>query len=626
MKKLLLSLFVILAVSSCTVDQIESFKEETNPQSSSVAPIVFNLQAKHPDAGTKAVKAGWENGDAIFVFFSGAQAPNFLKMRYNGTEWTAAEYDGGTATPGALGLENGDAGTMRAVFLPFGNNATVSADGTNYVFSKTYYAYYLTATLDYTVTDNCVSGTFNMTIPDGYVQFFVEDASATDEAYTLGCDAVIPVGVASIAASGAVNETTDKAAADDMPGYAYSGGYLFSGKLTSWSYGSNYYFAKTKTSDNSRADYFVTGKTLANHSSVKLPANNDIYEVVSGTPNNGKWVPVGSGTLVELFGSDLTTSLGTWYTCNYGQSVPEARGDLYTFNNANSLGVLLPTKEQFESINNSSNCSYTWITIHGKQGAVIKAERGFLFLPAHDNTNGSFWSSTRNDNSYAWSFYFSGAVHNITKAIDYNSFPVRPVIAGSDLYVDLDLPSKTKWAKMNVGASSQIEYGDYFAWGETTGYKSGKTNFSMSTYFDTSDGGSTFTKYNNNGGKTELDVDDDAAYQNWGSHWRMPSKEQCEELINGNYTTVVWTNVDGVKGRLITSKSNGKSIFIPALSNCDNNGIRNNLSGNWGYCWTRSLTGTDTKAWYLTFSSSSIWVNSEDNRAYGLPVRAVWVD
>ena len=621
MKKTLIMLMMAVAVLvSCGQENLLP-ENETIQQ----APVTFNLTANHPDA-TKAVKTGWEAGDAIFVFFNNVPAPKYLKMSYDGSAWTTAEYNGNTATSGALGLENGNTGTMRAVFLPFGSDATVSASGTSFVFNKTYYAYYLTATLDYTVVGNKVSGAFDMTVPDNYVQFFVADAGAVDEAYSLGCDAVIPVGVASVSADGTVNETTDKTAAHDMPGYAYSGGYLFSGKIITSYSSDGYYFAKTKTSDNSRADYFVTGKTLASHSSVKLPANNDIYEVVSGTPNNGKWVPVGSETLVELFGSDLTTSLGTWYTCNYGQSVPEARGDLYTFNNANSLGVLLPTKEQFESINNSSNCSYTWITIHGKQGAVIKAERGFLFLPAHDNTNGSFWSSTRNDNSKAWSFYFSGPVHIIEKVNDIRSYPVRPVIAGSDLYVDLDLPSKTKWAKMNVGASSQTEYGDYFAWGETSGYKDGETNFSWSTYFDTSDGGSTFTKYNNNGGKTELDVDNDAAYQNWGSHWRMPSKEQCEELINGNYTTVVWTTVDGVNGRLITSKSNNNSIFIPALSNCDGNGLRTSLSGSWGYCWTRTLTSNNNKAWYLTFSSSNIWVNSEDNRAYGLPVRAVWVE
>ena len=381
MKKLLLSLFVILAVSSCTVDQIESFKEETNPQSSSAAPIVFNLQAKHPDAGTKAVKADWENGDALFVFFSGAQAPKFLKMSYNGTEWTAAEYDGDTATPGALGLKNGDAGTMRAVFLPFGSDATVSANGTNFVFNKTYYAYYLTATLEYTVTSNTVSGAFEMTIPDNYVQFFVEDASAVDEAYTLGCDAVIPVGVASISSDGTVNETTDKTAAHDMPGYAYSGGYLFSGKLTSWGYGTNYYFAKSKADGTERHDYFVTGKTLASHSSVKLPANGD-----------SKWQAVGSDKLVQLTYEGSDPNLW-WHTCNYGQSEPETLGACYAFVDANSIpGVTLPSYNQFQAI--IANCTWTELYIHGQRGRVVSANNGFLFLP-WDGYEGCYWSSSK---------------------------------------------------------------------------------------------------------------------------------------------------------------------------------------------------------------------------------------
>ena len=609
MKKSIIMLMMAVAVL------VSCGQENLLPENEIIqqAPITFNLTANHPDA-TKAVKTGWEVGDAIFVFFNNVSAPTFLKMSYDGSAWTSAEYNGDTATPGALGLENGNTGTMRAVFLPFGSDATVSASGTNFVFNKTYYAYYLTATLDYTVAGNRVSGAFDMAVPDNYVQFFVEDAAAADEAYTLGCDAVIPVGVASISADGTVNETTNKTAAHDMPGYAYSRGYLFSGKLTSWSYGSNYYFAKMKADGTSRHDYFVTGKTLASHSSVKLPANGD-----------SKWQAVGSDKLVQLTYEGSDSNLW-WHTCNYGQSVPEACGSFYTFNNANSLGVSLPTKEQFESINNSSNCSYTSMKIHGQQGAVVEAERGFLFLPAHDNTNGSYWSSTRDDdNNYAWSFYFSGSVHTTSRVVHNNSFPVRPVTVRPEA-VDLGLPSRTKWANMNVGASSQTEYGDFFAWGETTGYNNGKTNFSWSTYFDTSDGGSTFTKYNNNGGKTELDVDDDAAYQNWGSHWRMPTKEQCEELINSSYTTVTWTTVGGVNGRLITSKSNNNSIFIPALSNCDGNGIRTSLSGSWGYCWTRTLTSNNNKSWYLTFSSSNIWVNSEDNRAYGLPVRAVWVE
>ena len=424
-KYLLVIVATMVALVSCEKEIEEPTKDIDEP--TVVSPVAFNLTAKHPGE-TRAAKSGWEAGDVIFVFFNNVPAPKFLKMSYDGSQWTSAEMNGSTATAGALGLKNGDTGTMRAVFLPFGSDATVSASGTDFVFNKTWYAYYLTATLDYAVSGNAVSGAFNMMIPDDYVQFFVEDAAATDEAYTLGCDAVIPTGVASITSDGSVIETSDKTASDDMPGYAYSSGYLFSGKLGSWEYGSNYYFAKTKTADNSRADYFVTGKTLSSHSAVKLPANDDIYAVVAGTPNDGKWVPVGSGTFVGLYASDLTTSLGTWHTCNYNQSVPEAVGSTYTFADANALGATLPTKEQFELTNNSSDCYC--ISVHGQPGTVVKAARGFLFFPAHDGTNGGFWSSTidSNDNNYAWFFYISGPVHTVGRTVCIRRYPVRPVL------------------------------------------------------------------------------------------------------------------------------------------------------------------------------------------------------
>ena len=412
MKKfLILILAAAAALVSCGKEILDP---ENGDETVQTTPVTFNLTANHPDA-TKAVKGGWESGDAVFVFFTGAAAPKHLKMTFDGTNWTSAEYNGATQTAGALGLKNGDTGTMRAVFLPFGSTATVSASGTDFTFSTTYYAYYLTATLSYTVTDNAVSGAFNMTIPADYVQFFVEDASASDGAYTLGTDAVIPVGVASIGADGTITETSDKVAGDDMPGYAYSGGYLFSGKLNgSYSYG-GYYFAKTKTADNTRADYFASGSTLVSHSAVKLPANDNVYALVYGTPNTGKWLPVGSSNTVVLGNvtgsgySEAFSSFGTWHTCNYGCTVPEQLGTLYNFDAANALGVTLPTKDQFELINNSSNCSYTWLTVHGQQGTVIKANRGFLFLPAQRSSLGRYWSSTEYDSNIAWHFLFDSS-------------------------------------------------------------------------------------------------------------------------------------------------------------------------------------------------------------------------
>lgn len=438
-------LILILAAAATLVSCNKEPQEPgTGVSGTGNAPITFDLTANHPD-DTKAMKSAWEAGDAIFVFFSGAVAPKHLKMTFDGTSWTSAEYDGATLSAGDLGLKNGDTGTMRAVFLPFGSDATVSADGSSFTFSPTYYAYYLTATRAYTVADNKVSGAFNMVIPGGYVQFFIEDAAATDGAYTLGTDAVIPTGVVAVDNHGNIVETSDKVAGNDMPGYAYSGGYLFSGKLNTdyHSYRMNgavtveanaYYFAKKKVADNTRADYFVSGKTIASHSAVKLPANDNVYEAKNGSPNSGKWVPVGSSSTVSLYdvtgGGEAVSLLGKWYTCNYGQTVPESLGSLYTFDAANALDdVTLPTKEQFQKINNDNYCSYVWLTVHGQQGVVIKAARGFLFLPAQSGSDGYYWSSTGHVDDHAEYFNFrSSGGHNIDFGGRANEYAVRPIL------------------------------------------------------------------------------------------------------------------------------------------------------------------------------------------------------
>ena len=428
--KAILFLGAMLALTACTNED-----DITTEPATTEAPqqITFRLTASHPDdnatAQTRAVKAGWEDGDAIFVFFTGAAAPKHLKMTFDGTNWTSAEYNGATKTDGALGLKNGDTGTMRAVYLPFGSGATVSANGDSFKFSTMYYSYYATATLAYTVTDNTVSGAFDMTIPDGWVQFFVEDAAATDGAYTLATDAVNTEYIMNISANGTIH--LSDVTGGDMPGYAYGGGYLFSGVLNpDYAYSDNYYFAKTKTADGSRADYFVTGKTLASHSAVELPANSSVY---SASNTSGKWIPVGSGVTVPLFNvtgtppMENSTSLGTWQTCNYGQTAPEALGSLYTFDAANALGVTLPTKDNFETL--ITDCTITWLTVRGQPGAVVKASRGFLFLPAQNDLNGYYWSSTGRDSDYAWVFYFHSSVGNFM--IDFtrtSESAVRPIV------------------------------------------------------------------------------------------------------------------------------------------------------------------------------------------------------
>ena len=101
----------------------------------------------------------------------------------------------------------------------------------------------------------------------------------------------------------------------------------------------------------------------------------------------------------------------------------------------------------------------------------------------------------------------------------------------------------------------------------------------------------------------------------------MPSQEQFEELINSSYTTTEWTTQNGVNGRLITSKSNGNSIFLPAAGYRSGSSLFN--AGSIGRYWSRSLCERDPDgAWILNFFSSNI-DTSYSARYYGRSVRPV---
>lgn len=152
-------------------------------------------------------------------------------------------------------------------------------------------------------------------------------------------------------------------------------------------------------------------------------------------------------------------------------------------------------------------------------------------------------------------------------------------------YVDLGLPSGTLWAKCNVGAETETEYGQYFQWGDTHGYTATQVgtdkNFSWSDYkygeydiTDTTNYG--FTKYNITDGKTVLDLEDDAARANMGGEWRMPTNEEFLELADTKYVTherIANYNNSGVTGFLFTSVSNDNTLFIPQAGDVSENNV-----------------------------------------------------
>ena len=128
-------------------------------------------------------------------------------------------------------------------------------------------------------------------------------------------------------------------------------------------------------------------------------------------------------------------------------------------------------------------------------------------------------------------------------------------------YVDLGLPSGNLWAKCNLGASAPEAYGDYYAWGEVEP-KQVYTNSNHKWYKEGAPSLG-FTKYNNEDGKLSLENEDDAVIQKLGNGWRTPTLADFRELTNQKYTTIKKTTLNGVAGYQITSKRNGKSIFIP---------------------------------------------------------------
>lgn len=187
-------------------------------------------------------------------------------------------------------------------------------------------------------------------------------------------------------------------------------------------------------------------------------------------------------------------------------------------------------------------------------------------------------------------------------------------------YVDLGLPSGTCWATFNVGANSPEEYGDYFAWGETEP----KSTYDWSTYKLCNGSYDTLTKYTGYS-DSELELSDDVAYVKWGRNWRMPSLTQMCELMEDGYTTTKWTTSNGVSGLLVTSKLNGRSIFLPAGG--AKSGDKWGATGGRGFYWTRTLKSKEN--WYardLNFAQYDVTIsNDEDSqRKYGYSVRPVY--
>ena len=245
----------------------------------------------------------------------------------------------------------------------------------------------------------------------------------------------------------------------------------------------------------------------------------------------------------------------------------------------------------------------------------------------------------------------------------YN-FPALSETGGSNWavdapYVDLGIKVKGKkiyWAKCNLGAGTETDYGDFFAWGDTKPnytqlspltWDTGKTGFNWASYSLGNHAESTFSvkftkytvkkKYSTTGtadNKTVLDAEDDAAHVMLGENWRMPTKDEWDALLatknNKKYT---WTwysggNNDsyyyhGASGWLIRYSVNSATLFLPVTGNYD---VSGRIGTTGGYYWSSSLKEKNEYNAFNVVLGKSRNVVDDDSRFKGMAIRPVWVE
>ncbi|MDO5331683.1 MAG: hypothetical protein Q4E99_03300 [Bacillota bacterium] len=362
----------------------------------------------------------------------------------------------------------------------------------------------------------------------------------------------------------------------------------------------------------------------------------------------------------------------------------------------------MPTEREFDELLSGRYCRYKWypshnIKFHGVAGYKVTSKMpgykgNYIFLPAAGHPDyrgpsqprghyGHYWTSSLGTTPQCaieevlppHELHFSNNLHRRSE-LRYNGSSIRPVLvidkkddsmqvvsaseeigsgkpnnritteSPSHTFVDLGLPSGTKWATVNVGANSPEEYGDYFAWGETEGYRSGKSDFSWTTYKWCDGDLSSLTKYcgdtchGNNGFRdtlVTLEKADDVAAMKWGGNWRIPTKAQWLELFE--YCNVYEVNsnaqsgdmpVLGLKLESKVSGYEGNYIYLPAAGRLMQYDRTPSQCNNEGFYWSSSVNASWSHvAWMVNFDLAHrfirYYLESGTFRSEGLSVRPV---
>ena len=527
----------------------------------------------------------------------------------------------GSFTSSISGLSKGTTYYVRAY--------ATNSKGTSYGEQKTF----TTSTSVPTVTTNDVSNVTTTTATCG--------GNVTDN------------GGASVTARGVCWSTSQNPTVSGSHTTDGTGTGTFTSNLTGLTANTTYYVRAYAT--NSKGTSYGEQKTFTTSTaSVPTVTTNSVSNVTTTTATCGGNVTSDEGASVtargvcwstmqnpKVSGSHTTNGTGTgsftssitglykgttYYVRAYAtNSKGTSYGEQKTFTTSTSVPIV--------TTNDVSNITATTATCGGNvtdNGGASVTARGVCWSTSQNPTVSD--SHTTNGTGTGT---FTSSLTGLTNGTTYyvrayatnskgTSYGEQKTFTAKHEYVDLGLPSGILWATCNVGANSPGGYGDYFAWGETE--PQANNAYSWSSYKYTYRESGKITKYCNDAsygynGYTDnltcLLPEDDAASTNWGGRWRMPTKEEWEELISN--TTSTWTSQNGVKGRLFTA-SNGNTLFLPHANRCVDGWT---YLDNECYYWSSSLSSDASRYAWSFYSYSGTFGMNRYVRYVGHSVRPV---
>ena len=258
-------------------------------------------------------------------------------------------------------------------------------------------------------------------------------------------------------------------------------------------------------------------------------------------------------------------------------------------------GWRTPTLADFRELTNQKYTTIEKTTLNGVAGYQItsKKNKKSIFIPfaGFKNSEKPQTRAISDDESVAvcmtnlrridnmvynaWTFAFQNDRIGRYGKRRPDGISIRPVkgpgVPVPNNCVDLGLASGLLWAKCNLGTTEPTELGDYYAWGETS---TKKKYYSDNYKHFKIDGGIKVLKYNEKDGKTVLDLNDDAARANIGAGYRIPTKEDWEELLEDckweAVTTTLSEIIDPSQTKVIArwkvTGPSGNSIVLPMTS------------------------------------------------------------